>query len=303
WVQGRLPGGELNTLGRGGSDTTASAVGAALQADAVESDTDVDGVKTADPDFVPGAPTLREVTYDEVAEIAHLGAKVVHPRAAEIAMKFNIPLWVKNTFTDDPGTEIVSRDRSPGRRATGVTHTGKLVSCQMDLTMVDQARRTGFEAAIYRMLARYGFNLYMINLSPSGLGWAVPREQFGTVIDLFDGLVMPDPSNPGHVFIVQVGERPSKGAQTQIDLMEGLGKTTVVPMEISEGCTMVSLVGQDFVHRPGLFLEILEMMDEESISVIQTSDSDSSVSFLIPEAELRRAVALIHRRFELGGLA
>jgi aspartate kinase len=95
WTQGGLPGAELTTLGRGGSDTTASAVGAALQADSVEIYTDVDGVKTADPDFVPEAPTLEKVTYDEVAELAYLGAKVVHPRAAEIAMRFNVPLWVR----------------------------------------------------------------------------------------------------------------------------------------------------------------------------------------------------------------
>lgn len=107
------PGGELTTLGRGGSDTTASAIGAALKAHAVEIFTDVEGVKTADPDMVPQAPTLRKVTYDEVAEIAHLGAKVVHPRAAEIAMKFDIPLWVKSTFSDDEGTEIVQRANFP----------------------------------------------------------------------------------------------------------------------------------------------------------------------------------------------
>ena len=129
-----MPGGELTTLGRGGSDTTGAALGAALKAEAVEIFTDVDGVKTADPDAVRNAPTLRTVTYDEVAEIAHLGAKVVHPRAAEIAMMYGIPLWVKNTFSDDEGTQIVPKSEFPGRRVTGVTHTGKLVYLQFDLS-------------------------------------------------------------------------------------------------------------------------------------------------------------------------
>ncbi len=118
--------GSITTLGRGGSDTTAAALGAALQAEAVEIYTDVDGVKTADPDFVPNAPTLREVSYAEVAEIAHQGARVLHPRAAEIAMDYGIPLWVKCTFTDEPGTLVVANpQRTP--HITGITHTGKLV--------------------------------------------------------------------------------------------------------------------------------------------------------------------------------
>src|SRR5688572_16257107 len=148
------PGGELTTLGRGGSDTTAAAVGAAMKADAVEIFTDVDGVKTADPDSVPNAPTLRKVTYDEVAEIAHLGAKVLHPRSAEIAMKFDIPLWVKNTFSDEEGTQVVTRESFPGRRVTGVTHTGKLVYLQFDLKDAPEADRPQIEGRIYDILAR-----------------------------------------------------------------------------------------------------------------------------------------------------
>ena len=121
WVQGGLPGAELTTLGRGGSDTTATAVGAALGADAVEIFTDVDGVKTADPDFVPDAPTLAKVTYDEVAELAHLGARVLHPRATEIAMRYRVPLWVKNTFCEHEGTEIVPRGTSAATQTTSET--------------------------------------------------------------------------------------------------------------------------------------------------------------------------------------
>ena len=151
-------------------------MGAALGADAVEIFTDVDGIKTADPDAVRHANTLRRVTYDEVAEIAHLGAKVVHPRAAEIAMAYNIPLWVKNTFTEDEGTVIVPREQHPGRRATGVTHTGKLVYLQFDLSGTAADDRVDLEARIYETMARYDINLFMLNISPNSTGFAVPAR-------------------------------------------------------------------------------------------------------------------------------
>src|SRR5262249_26825907 len=127
--------GAITTLGRGGSDTTASALGAALKAVGVEIYTDVDGVKTADPDLVKNARTIPVCTYEEVAEIAPQRAKVVHPRAAEIAMDYNIPLWVKSTFSDSPGTLIAATD-SPevaGRRLTGITHTGKIVYFRLEI--------------------------------------------------------------------------------------------------------------------------------------------------------------------------
>jgi len=299
WVQGGLPGAELTTLGRGGSDTTAAGLGAALQAAAVEIFTDVDGVKTADPDFVPDAPTLRRVTYDEVAEIAHLGAKVLHPRAAEIAMKFCIPLLVKNTFSEDPGTEIVSADAAPGRRMTGVTHTGKLVSIQIDLRDVDVDHRRDFEARVYEMLAKYAINLHMITMSPSGIGFAVPREQFAEVQDMFDGLVLPMNGPQAKIYLVQASDVASRCVEAQQKLLEPLGGATIVPLAINEGCTMVSLVGQNYMQQPGVFHAVLSTLYEAQIPVLQLSDSDFSLSCLIPESELRRAVSLLHRRFKL----
>jgi aspartate kinase len=299
WTDGKLPGAELTTLGRGGSDTTASALGAALKADAVEIYTDVDGVKTADPDFVSGAPTLRKVTYDEVAEIAHLGAKVLHPRAAEIAHRFGIPLWVKNTFTEDTGTEIVRKENFPGRRVTGVTHTGKLVYLQIGLREVAEAHRREFQAQLYKMLAKYEINLFMTNLSPTGMGFAVPRGQYAAVQNLFDGLVLPLDGEERLIYVIQTGAVRSQETETQLGLLEGMGETRVVPISVTEGCTMVSLVGHDYMQQPGLFLKVLSIMEEHQIPILQTSDSDYSLSCLIPESELRRAVAVLHERFEL----
>ena len=291
-----LPGGELTTLGRGGSDTTAAAVGAALNAEAVEIYTDVDGVKTADPDYVKEAPTLRTVTYDEVAEIAHLGAKVLHPRAAEIAMTYGIPLWVKSTFSDDPGTEIVGR--IPGRRVTGVTHTGKLVYLQFDLSCADEKDRTSLETRIFDLMARNGLNLHLPNLSPESTGFAVPKDQFQILKDLLDGLVVPVAS--GKVtYLLQIGREASKEVETQAEILEPIGPVSRLVAEVTEGCTMVSLVGHEYMQQPGVFLSVLRELTDADVTVLQTTDSDYSLSLLVPEGDTRKAVKTLHDRFGL----
>jgi len=297
------PGGELTTLGRGGSDTTAAAVGAALKsADTdvvVEIYTDVDGVKTADPDFVKEAPTLRLVTYDEVAEIAHLGAKVLHPRAAEIAMKYSIPLWVKSTFGEDPGTEVVGREKFPGRRLTGVTHTGRLVFLRFDFSSAPADHCTQLEARIYEMMARHGMSLFMMDLSPSGIGFAVPRSQYATIERLLDGRVVPLGGSGDALYLFQIGDKPSPSAEAQMELLAPLGKVRPIHIELVENCTMVSMIGHEYMQQPGLFLNVLETLSEAQIAVLQTSDSDFSLSCLIPESETERAVRLLHDRFQI----
>ena len=109
--QGITSDGEVTTLGRGGSDTTAAALGVALNAEMIEIFTDVGGVKTADPKIVSEAKTLGEVTYNEICHLAYEGAKVIHPRAVEIAAQKNIPLKVRCTFSNEPGT-LVTNHRS-----------------------------------------------------------------------------------------------------------------------------------------------------------------------------------------------
>ncbi len=293
------PGAELTTLGRGGSDTTGAALGAALRAEAVEIFTDVDGVKTADPDAVKDAPTLRKVSFEEVAEIAHLGAKVLHPRAAEICMKFGIPLWVKSTFSEEEGTEVVNLEDFQGRRVTGVTHTGKLVYLQVNMREVDPVHRVLLESKIYDMLARYGLNLYMMNMSPGGIGFAVPRDQFSVVENLIDGLVIPLAADENRIYLFQLGEAPSRETETQAKLLKPLGHVVKVQISLNEGCTMVSVIGHESLQQPGVFHRVLEALYQAQITVLQTSDSDFSLSLLIPEAETLRAVRLLHDLFEL----
>jgi len=241
---------EITTLGRGGTDTTAAAIGAALKASTVEIYTDVDGIKTADPNWVSTAVTLRKAGYDEVAEMAHLGAKVLHPRAAEIAMKYSTPLWVKNTLTEEPGTEIVSEDVSYNRNITGITHSGHLVYLQFDLS------EPGLKERVSAALARAGISLYMVNVSSSGLSFGVSTGHFEKTKDILADIA--------------------------------------TPAEVVEGCSMISVIGRTYFGKPGVFYRILSILQEEFIPVFQTGDSDFSVSFLIPEADTRRAVQVLH---------
>ena len=289
--------GVLTTLGRGGSDTTAAAIGAALGAVAVEIYTDVDGVKTADPDFVPDAPTLRQVVYDEVAEIAHLGARVLHPRAAEIAMKNDIPLWVKSTFNDAIGTEVVSE--SQHRRCSGVTHTAKLAYLQFDLTAIEPKVADQIRSTVYESLAGNNLGLYMLDMSPSGMGFGIPVAEYSLVKYLFDGLVLSFEGYDGFLML-QVGKKASKEVETQAEILKRVKPVERVVADITQYCTMVSLIGRRLVEEPGMCVLALRSLYEEGIRVIQTGQSDLSLSFLIPDVEMRRAVKVLHDRFEVG---
>ncbi len=293
--------GEITTLGRGGSDTTASALGAALGAESVEIYTDVDGVKTSDPEMVPEAPTLRKMTYEEIAEIAHQGAKVVHPRAAEIAMKFGIPLWIKSTFSDEPGTEVVPKEAFPERRVTGVTHTGKLVYLQFDTPF--GADKAVLEAKVYELMADYEVNLFMLNSHPNSFGFAVPRKQLSKVQGILDGLVVPmiQDADP-RTYIVQIGRRGSEEVQAQAKMLSktnAFGNIRFVVALLIENCTMVSVIAHEYLQQPGIYRRVLECLERENIQPLQTSDSLYAMSILISESDCARAVRAFHDEFEL----
>ena len=292
--------GEITTLGRGGSDTTASALGAALDAEAIEIYTDVDGVKTADPSVVPDAPTLGKMTYDEVAEIAHQGAKVLHPRAAQIALKYGIPLWVKSTFTDEIGTEIVSDTDFPGRRVTGVTHTGKLN--YLSFVVDSESEKRQIELQIYRLMAENKVNLFMVNTHEDGFAFAVPRKQLPKVKEILDGLVIPiSEGGSATTYLVQIGRAKSSETTAQETLLRAWGPIKKCLGEITENCTIVSLIAHEFLQQPGIFRRVVEALDKGSIKILQTSDSLLSVSVLVPESDADRTVRLLHDEFELSG--
>lgn len=301
--------GSITTLGRGGSDTTASALGAALNAEAVEIYTDVDGVKTADPDMVPNARTLEVCTYQEVAEIAHQGAKVVHPRAAEIAGDHGIQLWVKSTFTDHSGTRIVGdAPESVRRRITGVTHTGKLAFIRLEIE--DEAHKPLLEREVYRLMARAGVNIFLVSFSPTALSFAVTRDMYATARDLLDGMVVPidtvlGRSPASYLYIFKFSEGLDLAYRNQRPLLTsleeaGLVKVVDVPGTAHENGTIVSVIADRHRQVPGVMATIFETLTNAAIPILQVADSDMSISCLVPENEARRAVRLLHDVFRLG---
>lgn len=260
--QGMTRSGAVTTLGRGGSDTTASALAVALGAERIEIYTHVDGVMTADPDVVPDARTLAMVTYEEVAYMAHQGARVLHPRAAEIAMRSQIPLWVKSSFERKPGTLVapLAAIEPPAKRSvTGVAVIQGLVY----YTLVDLAptERAASEQRVYAALGDAGIAMYLNSVGPRNSSFLVASSAGGSV------------------------ER----------LLEKLGFSFVK----EDGCAMVSVVALNMWEQPGFLLSIAESLDAAGVEVLQMADSEKSVSCLVRSADAGPAAAALHARFGL----
>lgn len=159
--QGITESGDLTTLGRGGSDVTGALLGKALKAEFVEIYTDVDGIMTADPSLVPNARIIDRISYNEVFQLADQGAKVVHPRAVEYALSGNIPLVIRNTLTDAPGTVISGEGGCADNPVTGITSmTNK---CQV---VISHPRSNNICNEIFTLLSGSDINIDLVNLSP-----------------------------------------------------------------------------------------------------------------------------------------
>lgn len=313
--QGVTGYGAITTLGRGGSDTTASALGAALKPHgdeiAVEIYTDVDGVKTADPRLVPGARTLPAATYEQVSEMAHQGARVVHPRAAEIAHQYRIPLWVKSTFVDAPGTLITAGEElgeAVRLRVSGVTHTGQIVYVRFELPTGSEDDKGQVELAIYRMCEKEGIAMYLTSTGGNAFSFAIAREHLRRLRDYLDGLVVPVDlglrRKPpfGRLYLLGLGGG-QRGFQAQRALLEGttrLVEVHPVEAEVTENCTMVSVIASRFKGIPGVMALVLETLAKVGVPVFQTADSEYSISVLVPEADTEKATRALHDVFRLG---
>lgn len=262
--QGQTEQGAITTLGRGGSDTTAAALGAALGAEKVEIYTHVDGVMTADPEVVPDARTLSMVTYEEVANMAHQGAKVLHPRAAEVAMLHQIPLWVKSSFIRAPGTlvaPLAAIQPAQKRAVTGVATLSKLV--YFTLTSLSGETRAQEENRVYHAIGAAGINFYLNSVGPKATS-----------------------------FIVDQGvARKTEG------ILRDLG----LAFELTENCEMVSVVALNMWEEPGFLHSIAKALHDAGIPMLQMADSECSVSCLVRSEDGPRAVKALHDRFGLGG--
>ncbi|MBM7598544.1 aspartate kinase [Virgibacillus halotolerans] len=259
--QGQTESGEITTIGRGGSDTSAAALGAALQAERIEIFTDVNGIMTADPRFVETARPLDVVTYTEICNLAYQGAKVVHPRAVEIAMQAKIPMRVRSTYAQDGGT-LVTSSRVQGmditeRLITGIAHMASIT--QIKVQTKEEAYR--MQSEVFKAMAEAGISVDFINISPTGVIYTVP--------DVF--------------------------TDKAVKILETLG----FHPEITKNCAKVSAVGAGMTGVPGVASRIVGALTNAGVQILQSADSHTTIWVLIHDKDLKLAINALHDVFEL----
>jgi len=258
--QGMTLDGDITTLGRGGSDTTATALGVALDAEYVDIFTDVEGIMTADPRIIGEAHKLHRVTYGEICNMAYQGAKVIHPRAVELAMQKNIPVRVRSTQSKDPGTlvtnafEVLEKSVLSDRYVTAITQSAPVVQLQVRDSVVPQTE-------ILNTLAAANISLDVILVSP--------------------GLMM-----------FTVAEAKAKAAEATL---ERLGVTPKVVRQLAK----VSAVGAGMTGVPGVMARVVAALASKEVEVLQSSDSHTSISVIVPESKMSIAVRALHDAFAL----
>lgn len=255
--QGVTEDGELTTLGRGGSDTTATALGTALGAERVEIFSDVEGILTADPRVVDQSVLLPQLTYTEACNLAYEGAKVIHPRAVEVAMQKTVPVYVRNTRGDAPGTRICCSDGEVEDRmrlggcVIGVTHRPDLV--QVNISADDEVQRQ-----VYALLAEHGIQPNFTLSSPQQLSFTIAERYAKRV----DGYLRTMGHDPGIVY----------------------------------PCARVSVVGTRLDEIPGLMGIVRETLAEAGVQVLQSADAQAVVRALVRKCDMEKAVQALHER-------
>lgn len=271
--QGVTSEGDLATLGRGGSDTSAVALAAALKADRCDIYTDVDGVYTTDPRIVPRARKLDLVTYEEMLELASVGAKVLQTRSVGLAMRYNMPLQVLSSFEDRPGTLIVGDDAIEDRKMernviTGIAHDKN----EAMVTLTGLRDAPGTVADIFAPLAEANVNVDMIVQS-------VPRRGEPSVLTF---------TVPTASLAHSVAELEK--VQAQIGFDEILTDTDVVK---------VSAVGVGMRSNAGIAAKMFKTLADRGINILAITTSEIKVSVLIPEEYMELAVRVLHTAYGL----
>ena len=264
--QGINKEGEFTTLGRGGSDITASALGVVLGAETVEIFTDVDGVMTADPRVVSQARPVKVMTYNEICEMAHLGTKVIHPRAVEIAREGRVPLRVRSTFSEGEGTLIVD-GYFPGRVeirgdkvVTGLAHMEEMA--RVRLVSEEDFNQSGLALKIFHRLAEAGISLDMIQVSPETISFIVKEKQYGKALSLLE--------------------------------------KTGLKIQAGTGFAKVAVVGAGMRGVPGVMARVVQGLTKAQVGVYQTTDSHTSIACLVKKEDMSRALVALHEEFGLG---
>lgn len=258
--QGETISGETTTLGRGGSDTTATALGVALHAEVVDIFTDVEGVMTADPRIVKNAKILESATYHEICHLAQLGAKVIHPRAVEIAQQKNIPIRVRSTFSQSTGTLItnkteINHNAFKERLITGITQTPHIAQIRI------AQKGRNLQAEIFKAMEENGISVDFINVHENEVIYTVSEEVVERVVDVL--------------------------AQMRID------------PEIKRNCAKVSVVGGGIAEVPGVIAKIVGTLANEEITILQAADSHTTIWVLVKCDQMEKAVCALHEKFGL----
>lgn len=261
--QGAAKNGDTTTIGRGGSDTSAAALGAALNAEMIDIFTDVEGIMTADPRIAENARPLTVVTYTEVCNMAYQGAKVIHPRAVEIAMQAKVPIRIRSTYSDGTGTLVTTANKDKHgsdlreRPVTGIAHVANVTQIKV-FAKKDQYN---LQAEVFKAMANENISVDFINISPSGVVYTVTNEM----------------------------------ADSAIAILQNLGHEPAV----ERNCAKVSVVGAGMAGVPGITAKIVTALSEKEIRILQSADSHTTIWVLVMQEDLVKAVNALHDAFQL----
>ncbi|MGA8179281.1 MAG: aspartate kinase [Desulfobacterales bacterium] len=266
--QGSDVGGNITTLGRGGSDTSAVAIASAIKADICEIYTDVDGIYTADPNICEKARKIDRISYDEMLNMASLGAKVLQIRSVGFAKKYNVPVHVRSSFSEEEGTMVVSEDAGmESLVVSAVTHDKN----QARITLTKVHDRPGVAAKIFAPLAESGIIVDMIiqNIRPEGqtdLTFTIPKAQFKTAMEI------------------------ERKVAEEIEAQDVLGDKNIA---------MVSVVGVGMKNHSGVASMMFNTLARENINIMMISTSEIRISCVIEEKYTELAVRVLHTAFGL----
>lgn len=265
---------DITTLGRGGSDTTAVAIAAALKADLCEIYTDVNGIYTADPRIIPNARKLSYATYDEILELASLGAQVLHSRSVEIAKKYSIPLSVRSTFSKDSGTLLLSEERSrkENRNMEKILVSG--VACdkkEAKVSIIDIPDRPGIAAQIFGELADGNIVVDMIIQSAgedgkNDISFTVMKDDLEKTLEIMNRIVK-----------------------------KLKAKNVIYDRNIAK----VSAVGIGMRSHSGIAARMFKALGEAGINIQMISTSEIKISCVVSQSDTDRALQVIHKEFNL----
>jgi aspartate kinase len=269
--------GVLTTLGRGGSDYSATILGAALGADKIIIWTDVDGVLTADPRLVPEAQTIPEISYREAAELAYFGAKVLHPKTLRAVMQAKIPVWIRNSFAPErPGTKITPHGRSNGG---GV----KAITAMSDLALITLG----------------GPGIVGV---PDVVGrtFSTTSEERANVL-----LISQSSSQNDICFIVSSADAQRTVEALRREFSQDLAHEKVEHITMDPDIAIVAVVGENMRGTPGIAGRTFSALGRESVNIIAIAQgsSECNISFVVERKAMKRAVETTHREFGLGAPA